>query len=107
MKGRNQAAGANFRLCDEIHVYAGVAERTGAIFEIRGLKSSPHVCRTMTDLARKYRLNGDGLYYLREGQWPKEQSSIPLADQEWIGVCRAFERSRTSTRRSGPLSSAE
>ena len=92
------------RLCDEIHAFADTAERTGVVVELRGLKTHKRTCTSLTDLVRKYKLYGDGLFYLPVGHWPEGETRIPLDNVKWIGLTRAFharlrsERSRSRRR---------
>lgn len=82
------------RQCEEVHAYAGVAERTGVLIELKGLKARTNACSSMVDLIRKYKLFGDGLFYLPVGLWPPGQTSVVLDNIKWMGVEKAF-RSRT------------
>jgi hypothetical protein len=66
------------RLCEEIHAFAGTAERTGVTIELRGLKTGQRTCTSLTDLVRKYKLYGDGIFYLPVGHWPKGETVLPL-----------------------------
>jgi hypothetical protein len=77
------------RMCEEIHAYAGSAERTGVRIELRGLKTGQRTCTSLTDLVRKYKLYGDGVFYLPVGLWPKGQTAITLDNVKWMGVTRA------------------
>ena len=65
-------------LCEEIHVYDNIAERTGATVDLGGLKREPRVCTTVSDLVRKHRQYGDGHFYLPAGQWPEGATSVPI-----------------------------
>jgi hypothetical protein len=65
-------------LCEEIHVYDNVAERTGATVDLAGLKREPRVCTTVSDLVRKHRQHGDGHFYLPRGHWPEGETSLAL-----------------------------
>ncbi len=80
------------RMCEEIHAYAGTAERTGATLELRGLKARNRTCTSLRDLVRKYKLYGDGLFYLPVGHWPEGQAQLALDNVKWVGITRAFER---------------
>ena len=77
------------RMCEEIHAYAGTAERTGVRIELRGLKTGQRTCTSLTDLVRKYKLYGDGVFYLPVGLWPKDKMAITLDNVKWMGVTRA------------------
>jgi hypothetical protein len=88
------------RLCEEVHAFSGTAERTGAVVELRGLKAHNRTCTSLTDLVRKYKLYGDGLFYLPAGLWPVGQREITLDNVKWMGVAKAFNvRQRMRRRR--------
>ena len=53
--------------CEEIRVFEGMAERTGRTMELRGLKAHRNGCTSMRDLVRKYKILGDGHFYLAAG----------------------------------------
>ena len=77
------------RECEEIHVFGGTAERTGVRVELQGLKARPNACRSMRDLVRKYKLLGDGHFYLPVGLWPQEEESVTLGEK-WLGMEKTF-----------------
>jgi hypothetical protein len=80
--------------CEEIHVYAGTAERTGVVVEMRGMVRR-RACTSMRDLIRKYKLFGDGHFYLPVGQWPVDTTEVSLDNVKWLGMdaaCRADRR---------------
>jgi len=77
------------RMCEEIHVFDGTAERTGTKIELRGLKTGQRTCTSLTDLVRKYKLYGDGTFYLPVGLWPKGETAITLDNVKWMGFTRA------------------
>jgi hypothetical protein len=87
------------RMCEEIHAYAGSAERTGTVIELRGLKTGQRTCTSLTDLIRKYKLYGDGIFYLPVGLWPKDEKEIPLDNVKWMGVTRAVGAERGAKRK--------
>jgi hypothetical protein len=87
------------RMCEEIHAYAGSAERTGAKIELRGLKTGQRTCTSLTDLVRKYKLYGDGVFYLPVGLWPKGQTAITLDNVKWMGVTRAVSVQKDGKRK--------
>jgi hypothetical protein len=91
------------QICDEIRVFEGMAERTGEMLELRGLKSHPNGCTSMRDLVRKYKILGDGHFYLPVGNWPKDQPSVSLDNVKWIGLDRAFQ----SRQRFAPVARVE
>ena len=76
-------------LCEELHVFAGSAERTGVTIELRGIKSGQRTCTSLTDLIRKYKLYGDGIFYLPVGHWPEGETAITLDNVKWMGITRA------------------
>jgi hypothetical protein len=78
-------------LCEEIHVFEGMAERTGGKVEIRGLKAHKNGCTSMRDLVRKYKILGDGHFYLPAGLWPTGKIAVSLDNVKWIGLDRAFQ----------------
>ena len=90
------------RMCDEIHAYAGRAERTGRVLELRGLKTGQRTCTSLTDLVRKYKLYGDGNFYLPVGLWPKGETAISLDNVKWMGVAHAAGVERVAKRKRTP-----
>src|SRR5882757_10017703 len=77
-------------LCEEINVFEGMAERTGGKVEIQGLKAHKNGCTSMRDLVRKYKILGDGHFYLPAGLWPPGKLTVSLDNVKWIGLDRAF-----------------
>lgn len=77
------------RICEEVRVYAGVAERTGGTVELHGLKARPNACSSVRDLVRKYKLFGDGLFYIPAGQWPMNAETLTL-DRKWLSMDQAL-----------------
>ncbi|HEX8618701.1 MAG TPA: hypothetical protein VF911_14045 [Thermoanaerobaculia bacterium] len=63
---------------EEIHVFESVAERTGNRLERAGVRGRAGVCRSVTDLAAKFRRLGDGYYYLAASAWPEGTESLNL-----------------------------
>jgi len=78
------------QICEEIRVYEGLAERTGELMELRGLKAHTNGCTSMRDLVRKYRILGDGLFYIPKGNWPVGERAVSLDNVKWIGLDRTF-----------------
>jgi len=78
------------QICEEIRVFEGTAERTGEKLELRGLKAHKNGCTSMRDLVRKYKILGDGHFYLPVGNWPAGQRTVSLDNVKWIGLDRAF-----------------
>ena len=81
-------------LSEEVHAFAGSAERTGVQVESSSVKARKHSCRSIHDLMRKYRMYGDGFYYVPVGQWPDGADEIDLDNVKWISAADAFEQSR-------------
>jgi hypothetical protein len=67
---------------DEIRIVNGVAERTGNTAPRSSLRGRHDVCRSMNELARKLRANGDGYFYLASSVWPEGQTTVDLTT-EW------------------------
>ena len=63
---------------DEVRVYEGVAERTGNTVKRDSVRRSKSVCQSMTELARKVRREGDGVFYLAAGAWPENTENVDL-----------------------------
>ena len=63
---------------DEIRVYEGIAERTGNTVGRDSVRRSKSLCQSMTELARKVRRDGDGVFYLASEAWPKDTESVNL-----------------------------
>lgn len=84
------------KICEEVHAFAGTAERTGQKMELRGLKSGKRRCTSLRDLVRKYRLYGDGYYYLAAGHWPKDETAIELDNIKWAGASQTHISERES-----------
>ena len=67
---------------DEIRVVGGTAERTGNTAGRQDVRGRQGVCRSMSELARKFRANGDGYFYLVASAWPEGKTSVDLTT-EW------------------------
>ena len=78
------------RACDEVRVFASRAERTGVTVELQG--THPRKCSSLRDRVRKYKLYGDGLFYLPAGHWPPSETAITLDNVKWMGVDQSFRR---------------
>lgn len=63
---------------DEIHVFDGIAERTGTRLERAGVRGRNGVCRSLRDLGAKSRRLGDGYYYLASSAWPDDAKTVSL-----------------------------
>ena len=70
---------------EEIRVYAGVAERTGVLFERNDVRRSGGCCGSVTDLIRKARASGDGVFYLPLNIWPAGQERMELR-KPWVVI---------------------
>ncbi len=77
---------------DEIHVFGGIAERTGKQLTREGVRGWRGICRSVTALGANSRRLGDGYYYLSSSAWPADQSTLDL-NQTWISVTSSSERS--------------
>jgi hypothetical protein len=44
----------------------------------------------MRDLVRKYKILGDGRFYLLVGNWPDGAPTVSLDNVKWIGFDKAF-----------------
>lgn len=86
------------RQCEEIRAYDGTAERTGSVVDLRVTKSGQRTCTSITDLIRKYKLFGDGLFYLPTGMWPVEVVHLELDNLKWKGLQRVFEEDERNRR---------
>jgi hypothetical protein len=65
---------------DEIKVFEGVAERTGVTVDRSTARGSKVVCRSLTELSRKVRSQGDGHYYLASSAWPENVTRLVLTE---------------------------
>ncbi len=63
---------------DEIRIVGGIAERTGNTAGRSAIRGRQNVCRSMSELARKLRANGDGYFYLAASEWPEGETSVDL-----------------------------
>jgi hypothetical protein len=66
---------------DEIRVYDGIAERTGNIVDRATVRRSKSACTTLSELTRKVRRDGDGIYYLPTDIWPADSQTIDLTSK--------------------------
>ncbi|HKR66498.1 MAG TPA: hypothetical protein VJZ00_22415 [Thermoanaerobaculia bacterium] len=82
------------RQCDEVHAYDRVAERTGVVVEIQSLKSHMRACTSLRDLVRKYKLYGDGIFYIPVGHWPEDRRQVVLDNVKWLGMDQSFRAAR-------------
>jgi hypothetical protein len=73
------------RSFDEIHVFDGIAERTGVVVDRATVRGSRAVCRSVTELSAKSRRFGDGHYYLAADAWPADTQSVSL-HREWVAI---------------------
>jgi hypothetical protein len=79
------------RECEEVRVFEGRAERTGVTAVFRTTKNYP-ACSSVRDLIRKYRIHGDGVFYLDSAHWPVGQTIIVM-DSTDVSLSEAFELS--------------
>jgi hypothetical protein len=70
---------------EEIRVYAGVAERTGVLFDRNDVRRSGGCCGSVTDLIRKARAAGDGVFYLPVNIWPADKERVELR-KPWVVI---------------------
>jgi hypothetical protein len=87
------------RDCEEIRVFGGRAERTGNHAAFRSTKNYP-ACSSVRDLRRKYRIFGDGIFYLESGRWPAREVFMMLAADLADSFQEAFQRTERTRRQS-------
>lgn len=63
------------RECEEIHAFGRVAERTGVRIELRSLRAGQRTCTSMVNLVRKYKIHGEGYFYLPVGRRPTRRAA--------------------------------
>jgi hypothetical protein len=68
---------------DEIRVFEGVAERTGVRFERDAVRRSAGCCKSLSELMRKARASGDGVFYLPLNLWPADTEKIDI-QKRWL-----------------------
>jgi hypothetical protein len=68
---------------DEVLVYDGVAERTGAHFDRGAVRRSTGLCRSVGELVRKARSSGSGTFYLPLKLWPADTERMEL-NRPWV-----------------------
>ena len=68
---------------NEVRVYEGVAERTGAQFARSEVRRSRACCKSLSELARKARASGDGDFFLPLDLWPPNTERVDLR-KPWI-----------------------
>jgi len=44
----------------------------------------------MRDLVLKFKLYGDGLFYIPVGLWPRGETKVTLDNLKWIGLEKAY-----------------
>lgn len=71
------------QIFDEVLVYDGVAERTGAHFDRAAVRRSTGLCRSLGELVRKARASGNGTFYLPLKLWPPETDRVELT-RPWV-----------------------
>lgn len=70
---------------EEIRVYAGIAERTGVLLDRSVVRRSNTCCSSLTELMRKARSIGDGIFYLPVEVWPAGAEQVELR-KEWVAM---------------------
>lgn len=70
---------------EEIRVVEGVAERTGVQLERSVVRRSNSCCSSLTELTRKARSIGDGIFYLPVHIWPADTERFELRKQ-WVAM---------------------
>ena len=70
---------------EEIRVVEGVAERTGVQLERSVVRRSTTCCSSLTELTRKARSVGDGIFYLPVDIWPAGAEQVELRKQ-WVAM---------------------
>lgn len=70
---------------EEIRVVEGVAERTGNRLERSLVRRSNTRCNSLTELTRKARNLGDGIFYLPVDIWPAGAEQVELRKQ-WVAM---------------------
>ena len=70
---------------EEVRVHAGVAERTGVLFERNDVRRRGGYCRSLAELVRKVRDSGDGYFYLPSDVWPADKERVELL-KPWVVV---------------------
>ena len=56
-------------------------------------------CTSLRDLVRKYKLYGDGLFYLPVGHRPRGEKELALDNVKWMGVTATVGAQRETKRR--------
>lgn len=63
---------------DEVKVFDGIAERTGKRVDRNAVRGSNAVCRSVSELSRKFRNQGDGYFYVIANAWPENTTRVDL-----------------------------
>ena len=84
---------------EEVRIYGAEAELTGNVVPLRGFKGRPNLARSLTDLARRHRRLGDGIFYLVDGSWPAGKTSLDLSQPYFESMTAAVEQTRLERRR--------
>ncbi len=66
------------QLFDEIQVFEGIAQRTGVHVGRGAVRHNSGVCRSLSELIRKARFSGDGLFYLPVDLWPPQTEHVEI-----------------------------
>ena len=73
------------QLFDEIRVFEGIAERTGARVDRAAVRHNSGVCRSLSELTRKARMSGDGTFYLPADLWPGTEERVDI-NRRWVVI---------------------
>lgn len=68
-------------LFDEVRVYDGIAERTGNTVDRDTVRGSKAVCQSVSELTRKVRREGDGIFYVATKAWPENTDKVVLTEK--------------------------
>jgi hypothetical protein len=70
---------------EEIHVYGGIAERTGVRYDREAVRRRGGLCTSFRSLEQKARSRGDGYFYLPVQAWPADADKIDIT-KAWVVV---------------------
>ena len=66
------------RYFEEVQVFDSVGELTGNRVDRAAIRGRAAVCRSITELAAKFRRMGDGYYYVAATAWPADTKAVSL-----------------------------
>jgi hypothetical protein len=66
------------RYFEEVQVFDSVGELTGNRVDRASIRGRAAVCRSITELASKFRRMGDGYYYVAATAWPADTKAVNL-----------------------------